>query len=116
MKAFKRIGRLEEIAPVKNCRRQSFFVGGGSKDADVHEFLKSIGYDVQPTDFVIHFIGVGDDAGPLVDLTGAYGRGASSRHVDGGCWSAIPDSYGCCLGLLASSLLATNNQAPSGPT
>jgi hypothetical protein len=90
MKALiKRIGRLEVKALVKNCRRQSFFVGGGSKGDDVREFLKSIGYDVQPNDFVIHFIGMPeDDAGPLVDLTGQYGREVPRRRP------ATTDAFG----------------------
>ena len=89
MKALvKRIGRLEETALVKKCRLQSFFVRGGSKGDDVREFLKSIGYDVQPNDFVIHFIGVEDDAGPLVDLTGQYGREVPRRRP------ATTDAFG----------------------
>jgi hypothetical protein len=56
--------------------------------AGVHEFLKSIGYDVQPNDFVIHFIGVEDDAGPLVDLTGQYGREVPRRRP------ATTDTFG----------------------
>jgi hypothetical protein len=90
MKALnKRIGRLEETALVKKCRLQSFFVRGGSKGDDVREFLKSIGYDVQPNDFVIHFIGMPeDDAGPLVDLTGQHGREVPRRRP------ATTDAFG----------------------
>ena len=89
MKALiKRITQLEETAIVKKCRLQTFFVGGGSKDDDVCEFLKSIGYDVQPNDFVIHFVPMPDDAGPLVDLTGQYGREVPRRRP------ATTDTFG----------------------
>jgi hypothetical protein len=82
MKALiKRISQLEETAIVKNCSPQFFYVGGGSRDADVWAFLKSLGHDVQSNDFVIHFIDMPDDAGPLVDLTSQYGSEAPRRRL-----------------------------------